>query len=190
MITVSHPHKRIFAAVLLAVGISLPVSHAAAADEARVDELFAELLQADEAKTMALVEMISAEWSKSGSPAIDLLLQRGLDAMAAGDPTRAVEHFTAAIDHDPGFAGAYNARAEAYYQTGDIGPALRDLGQAILLNPRHFGARLGFAFMLEEMGRPADALQNYREVQAILPNDAAVAEAVRRLSVLLEGQAL
>jgi tetratricopeptide (TPR) repeat protein len=187
---VSQPHKHIVAAFLLAVGFSILSPDFAAADEARVDELFAELQTADEQTSQFLIEQITTEWSKSGSPAIDLLLQRGIDAMAAGDPARAVEHYTAAIDHAPDFAEAYNARAEAYYMTDDIGPALQDLGKALELNPEHFGATLGFAMILEELGRPQDALDLYRQVLAILPQDAAVADAVKRLSITLEGQTL
>ena len=55
----------------------------------------------------------------------------------------AIEHFTALIDHAPDFAEGWNARATAYYQTGDFGPSIADIGQVLTLNPRHFGALVG-----------------------------------------------
>ena len=186
----AQPHKHIVAAFVLAVGFSIPALDFAVADEARVAELFAELQTADAVTTQALIDQIAVEWSKSGSPAIDLLMQRGFDAREAGDPARAVEHFTAAIDHAPDFAEAYNARAEAYYMTDDIGPAIQDLAKALDLNPQHFGAQLGFAIILGELGRDQEALDLYRRVQTILPQHATVADAIRQLSVMLEGQTL
>ncbi len=199
----SHHTTYIVTALLLAVGFSLPALNMAAADDlpvpdatpdaattSRVDDLLAQLLTADEGSAPLIESEIAAEWSKSGSPAMDLLLRRGQDALEIGDPTRAVEHFTAAIDYAPDFAEAYVGRATAYYLTDDIGPALADLQRALSLNPRHFGAMKGFAIMLEELGRPADALEVYRQVLAIHPQDADVADAAGRLVKTLEGQTL
>ena len=199
----SHHTIYIVTALLLAVGFSLPALNFAAADDlpvpdatpdaatvSRVDDLLAQLLTADEASALRIESEINAAWSKSGSPAMDLLLQRGQDAIAAGDPAKAVEHFTAAIDYAPDFAEAYNGRATAYYLTDDIGPALADLQTALTLNPQHFDAMKGFAIILEELGRPADALEVYRQVLAIHPQDADVAGAADRLVKTLEGQTL
>ena len=206
MNTVSHHTTCIVAAIVLAVGISLPALNAARAEEtgtatagvsadypatgSLVDDLMAQLKTADDQNAPLIEAQITAEWSKSGSPAMDLLLQRGADAIEAGSPTRAVEHYTAAIDYAPDFAEAYNGRATAYYLTDDIGPALADLQTALTLNPQHFGAMKGFAIILEELGRPEDALEVYRQVLAIHPQDADVAGAVDRLVKSLEGQTL
>ncbi len=205
---VSHHSTYIVTALLLAVGFSLPAPHFAAADElsvpgaprddtvspddtgSRVDDLLAQLLTADANEAPRIESEIAAEWSKSGSPAMDLLLQRGQDAIEFGDALRAVEHYTAAIDYAPDFAEAYTGRATAYYLTDEIGPALADLQTALTLNPRHFGAMKGFAIILEELGRPADALEVYRQVLAIHPQDADVAGAADRLVRTLEGQTL
>lgn len=204
MKVMSHHTINIVTAFLLAVGFSLPAPHFAAADDltvpeaipeiadtsSRVDDLLAQLLTADATQAPLIESQIAAEWSKSGSPAMDLLLQRGQDALDMGDAPRAVEHFSAAIDYAPDFAEAYNGRATAYYLTEDIGPALADLQMALTLNPRHFGAMKGFAILLEELGRPKDALEVYRRVLAIHPQDADVAGAADRLVKTLEGQTL
>lgn len=178
--------KCIVTAFALVVGVSIPL----AADEARLDELLEQLKQADEATFQWIEDRIFEEWSKSGSPAMDLLLQRGQDALEAGEPAVALEHLTALVDHAPDFAEAYNARANAYYTLGLIGPAIDDLRQALVLNPRHFGALLGFGFMLEEMGREDEALEVYRQVQAIHPMAPEVGIAIDRLARKFEGQAL
>ena len=41
------------------------------------------------------------------------------------------------IDHAPDFAEGWNARATAYYQAGEFGPSVADIGHVLTLNPRH-----------------------------------------------------
>jgi tetratricopeptide (TPR) repeat protein len=179
--------KPIVAALALAVGFSLP----ARADDARMADLLDQLRSAENDRAADLIlREIRAEWSRSGSPAIDLLLQRGTDALEAGDLAAAVEHLTAAIDHAPAFAEAYHQRATALYLLGEVGPAVADLQQVLALNPGHFAAMQGFAVILEEMGRTEDALETWRQVLAINPQDDAVSGAVGRLELELAGRAL
>lgn len=126
-------------------------------------------------------QTIWARWSQSGSPTADMLLSRGREAMEAGDTATAIEHLTALVDHAPGFAEGYNARATAYYRAGLYGPALADIEMALALNPQHFGAIMGLALILEETGRPADALSAYRAVAAIHPHRPTLQDAMERL---------
>ena len=113
---------------------------------------------------------------------MDLLLERGRAAMAAGDPEMAVQHLTALVDHAPDFAEGWNARATAYYQTGDFGPAISDIGRVLTLNPRHFGALAGLGAIFEELDQPEKAIEVYRAALAISPHGAGLQEAIDRLS--------
>lgn len=186
MTTRPHPFKHIVTALVLAVGFSAPCF----AQTARLDELFEALREAEPEQAARLEAQIRTEWSKSGSPAMDLLLKRGEDALNAGDPQAAVEHLTALIDHAPDFAEAYHSRATAYYQLELYGPALDDLRQALVLNPRHFGALFGFGAILQELDRPDDALEVFRRIEALSPNSPDLAEVIGALELQLEGQAL
>lgn len=162
-----------------------------AAQTEKVDDLFRQLEGAETVDAgQRVASAIREEWSKSGSAAIDLLLHRGEMALQAGDPVGAAEHFTAAIDHDPGFAEAWHGRATAYYLTGQIGPAIDDLRQALVLNPRHFGAMEGFAIILEELDRPEQAFEVWKRVAAIYPTNPAATAAIDRLELALGGQTL
>lgn len=164
---------------------------AVAADMAKLDDLFTRLKAAPDAGEAARIEKeIWIEWSRSGSASMDLLFQRGQDALALGDTVAAVEHFTAIIDHDPAFTEAWNARATAYYTAGEIGPSLADIGHVLTAEPRHFGALSGLAMILEETGREEAALKAYRAAQAIHPHMQAVNDAIDRLETKLEGQDL
>lgn len=129
-------------------------------------------------------------WSKSGSAAMDLLLKRGQDALAAGDPEIAIEHLTALIDHAPDFAEAYNVRAEAYYETGLFGPALADIGKALQLNPNQFGALAGLGLILEQSGFKTKALEAYKASAAIDPHQPDVNKSIARLEKAAMGEEL
>ena len=178
--------KYIVAAFLLAVGFSIP----AMAQETTLDQLYQELAEADAESAARIEQQIIAEWGKSGSAAMDLLMRRGRDALDDGAPEVAVEHFTALVDHAPEFAEGYYGRASSYYLLGLTGPALDDIRQALVLNPRHFAAIQGLALIMEELDRPRDALELYEMVLAINPQSTEVNEAKARLQLQLEGQAL
>jgi tetratricopeptide (TPR) repeat protein len=178
-------HNCIVAAVLL-----LAAYGAAMAQTTRLDDLFQQLQTATEEESRQITQNIWIEWSKSGSPAMDLLLKRGRDAMNAGKPMEAIEHFTALIDHAPEFAEGYNARATAYYQTGDLGPSVGDIARTLTLNPRHFGALSGLGMIFDQLNEPEKALEVYKAALAINPHLSDVKDAVKRLEVQLAGQDL
>lgn len=163
---------------------------ASAQDTAKLDDLFQRLQAAGAEEAGRIETEIWIEWSKSGSAAMDLLLQRGRDALEIGDTAAAIAHFTAVIDHSPDFAEAWNARATAYYQTGDYGPSVADIAQVLERNPRHFGALSGLGTILEETGSPERALAVYQTALAIHPHLAGVVEAVARLEAQTMGQEL
>lgn len=179
--------NRIVAALL---PLFLTCVAAMAQDTAKLDDLFARLKTAEAGESSRIEREIWIEWSKSGSPAMDLLLQRGRDAMALGDNRAAIDHFSAIIDHSPEFAEAWNARATAFYNSGDFGPCVADIAQLLTLNPRHFGALSGLGMILEETGKLDRALAVYQAALTLHPNLEGVKAAVARLESEAEGQEL
>lgn len=178
--------KHILTAFLLSVAFVAPAS----ADESDLDALFELLRQPELQDWQSVEERIWAEWSRSGSAAMDLLLERGKDALEAGDTGAAIAHLSALVDHAPDFAEGYNARALAYFESGRYGPALVDLRQVLALNPRHFGAMTGLAVILEETGHPDAALDAYRQVHALHPHNSDIKTAIDRLERQVEGRTL
>ena len=173
-----------------AFALSLAFAAPGHAQTTELDALFDRLADAPPEETGQIQGQIAAQWSRSGSAAMDLLLRRGEDAMEAGDTDRAIQHYSALIDHAPDFAEGYNGRATALYLAGQIGPALADIRRTLALNPRHFGAMSGLAVILEELDRPEEALAVYRGILDLAPHAEGVSEAVDRLSVKLDGLAL
>jgi tetratricopeptide (TPR) repeat protein len=179
-------HNRAVAAILPILLLCAP----ALAQTDRLDQLFRELSTADERTAQRIEREIWTEWSKSGSPAMDLLLERGREALQQGDMDLAIEHLTALTDHAPDFAEGRNALATAYFQAGDYGPSLSEIGRTLALNPRHFGAMTGLGRILEELGDPEGAVEAYEAALAVHPRLQDVKDAVDRLKAETAGQEL
>ena len=146
-----------------------------------MDDLFRRLAEPQGESWRIAESDILREWSKSGSPAMDLLLQRGEDALDEGDPQAAIGHLTALTDHAPDFAAGFYTRAAAYATAGLFGPAFQDLARALQLEPRHFPALTQLGVMLEETGDTERALQAYRESLTIHPHQEEAIDGVARL---------
>ncbi|WP_417275380.1 tetratricopeptide repeat protein [Celeribacter halophilus] len=165
-------------------------SAAFAVDQARLDALFSDLAVADAYDAGQIEQEIAMELSRSGSDAMDLLLERGRAAMEAGDVQGAIGHLTALVDHAPEFTEGYNARATAYYMAGLYGPAIADIGVVLSREPRHFGALSGLALVLEEIGDSPRALEVLLKIQEIHPQMEGLSARIARLELALEGTAL
>lgn len=163
---------------------------AAWADSSRLDDLFAQLEGATDEEAVNISEDIWMEWSKSGSAAVDLLLRRGEEALTMGDLPAAIDHATAAIDNAPDFAEAYNLRATAFFQMGEYGLSLGDIGRVLALNPRHFGAMAGLGAIFEELNQPGKALEAYDEALKVNPHMLDVKAAIARIDTQIGGQEL
>lgn len=163
-----------------ALGFMVLLSSMAAAQE-KTAELLENLRTAGPVDAPRIARDIEREWSRSGSAAMDMLLTRGKEALAAGDFPLAIDHFTALTDHAPDFAEGFHARAEAYFRRDLYGPALDDLQRTLVLNPVHYDAIFGLAVMMQEFGDLRRAADLYRQVLAIYPHHENAGEALSRL---------
>ena len=185
-------HNRILAAVLpVFLALASVNAPAWAEDPTKLDDLFTRLASTEDAAEAGRIEAeIRIQWALVISPVMNLLLKRGDDAMAVGNFPAAVEHFTALVDHDPDFVEGWNARASAYYASGEIGPALAAIAHVLQVDPRNFDAISGLAHILEETGFEVKALEAFRAAHAIHPFLADVNDSIARLEKSLEGQEL
>jgi len=165
-------------------------SVAFAADALRLNDLFDQLSQADPYEAGRIEQDIVLEMSRSGSDAMDVLLERGRAATQAGDFSGAIGHLTALVDHAPEFTEAYNARATAYFMAGLYGPALQDIGTVLTREPRHFGALSGLEVILEETGDEAAALEVLYKIHEIHPQMEGLNARIAALELVLGGTAL
>ena len=173
-------------ALLLAVLFLVGAAHAEPSDE-----MFEKLRTApsdSEANDVAMD--IWASWMESGSPTVDVIMERGVDAQTAGDFETARAFFDRAILIKPDYPEAWNRRAALFLMDENYTEALGDLNETLQLEPRHFGAWSGLGMMFESMGSPKHALEAYREAIEIYPRMQQALAAEKRLSKLAEGQGL
>jgi tetratricopeptide (TPR) repeat protein len=154
--------------VLLAMAVCVPL-HAQAQDapplprpdaKAIIDHLLDALKAAPTEDVAGPLELqITELWLHQGSPAVSLLMARGLRELKAQTPQDAEDDLSAAITLDPTFAEAYHQRAIARYAAGDTTGAIADLQQALEREPRDFGAFR----MLEQI---AEAREDWKSAYA------------------------
>ena len=166
------------------------IPHASAQNTA-LDGLFLQLQDDDqEADLEAIEQDIWQEWRKSGSDAVDFLLERGMAAMQEGQMRQAISHFTTVIEQAPEFAEGYNMRATAYFMMNQYGLSVADIERTLALEPRHFGALGGLGMIMERTDRPKQALFAYEKLLEVHPKSPQAKDAVERLKDALEGTAL
>lgn len=181
---------RIYKPILTASALALAFCGPLAAQSVDVEALLGDLADPETQNWQSLERQIQAEWSKSGSPAMDLLLQRGLKALEAKDYALALDHFTALTDHAPDFAEGWNGRATALFNKNMYGPALEDIGKVLTLNPDHYGAMTGLAVILNELGDKKRALAAWKMVAAINPHRPETRAAIEQLEKETGGSTL
>jgi cytochrome c-type biogenesis protein CcmH/NrfG len=108
---------------------------------AAADRLLDALKAAPNEQTAAGVETrLEQSWLHAGSPAVTLLLSRGLRSLRAKQYGEAVDSFSDAITLQPDMAEAWHQRALARYHAGDMNGAIHDLEETVRLEPRDFSA--------------------------------------------------
>ena len=158
--------------------------------EVDLPDLLAQLADPDTRNWQQVERQIRTEWSRSGSSAMDLLMQRGEKALEDEDYDAAFEHFSALTDHAPDFAEGWNGRATALFHKELYGPAMEDIGKTLAINPKHFGALTGLAVILQSVGMYEEALEAWYMVEAMHPHRPEMQEAIKALEAQVAGTAL
>jgi tetratricopeptide (TPR) repeat protein len=152
--------------------------------------LFDELRGAGSSEAAAPIEQkIWAKWGQSGSPSVDILLERAQAAEAAGDAAGALDFLREASALAPGFAEPWNRRASLAYDAHDYAGAIRAIEETLKREPRHFGTLAGLGLIYEELGQERAALEAFRAALAIHPQYEAAKRGAERLERTFAEQA-
>jgi tetratricopeptide (TPR) repeat protein len=108
-------------------------------------------------------------WASSGTPAVTLLMSRGLRELHAGAMDDAIEDFGDAITLDPTLAEAYRQRAVARFQAGDTQGAIADLQATVQHEPRDFAAFETLSHIAESREDWKNAYAAWQKVMEIDP---------------------
>ena len=162
---------------------------ASAPDFGPSDEMFAELKSAESQNEAGDVARdIWDAWLESGSAAADLVMSRAVDAQANGDSDLARALYDRVIAIQPDYAEAWNRRATLFLEDENYSEALRDVNEALRLEPRHFGAWAGLGAVLESLGAEDEAMIAYQEALEIYPLFPAARRGLDRLRQGSEGR--
>jgi tetratricopeptide (TPR) repeat protein len=137
--------RRILLTLLLLLGaqpvLAQNAGGPAAEKRAALDRMLGTLKSAPSEEVAGpLEQQIRQLWLNSGTPAVTLLMSRGLREMKADANQDAIEDFSAAITLDPNLAEAYHQRAVARYASGDTSGAIADIQATLQREPRSFAA--------------------------------------------------
>lgn len=191
MLGILHLHPRDLTTAILVAIIAILAAHGSQGDEKSLeDRLFEQLQTAPPEISMEIEQQILDLWSDSGSPALNLLLKRGQQAMVTKNYQVAVNHFTVLTELAPEFAEGWNARATAWYLMRQYALSIADIAATLELNERHFGALNGLALIMEKYGEDTAALKVYKDIQHLHPNRNGLAEAIGRLQKKLIAESI
>ncbi|MGC9960084.1 tetratricopeptide repeat protein [Roseiarcus sp.] len=136
------------------------------------------------------VTLLLRAYAESGSDTADLLLRRARQAIGAEEYPDALKILDATIALQPDWAEGWNARATARYLDDDYDGSMADIAQTLKREPRHLGALMGMAAILEARGKTEDALKVYEQALKIAPHWRNAQEAADRLKAALAGEEL
>ncbi len=155
----------------------------------QLDRLFTQLSEAPDAASAQVIEQqIWARWADSGSPTVDILLERAAAAESAGDTALATDFLSQATELAPDYAEPWNRRANLAYDAHDFSGAIEAIQETLRREPRHFGALTGLGLIYEELGQDQAALAAFRAAIAVHPNYELAKRGAARLEPRVEGQ--
>jgi tetratricopeptide (TPR) repeat protein len=149
----------VLALAICALPVAAPARAQAQAPADRgaiANKLLDALKRAPSPEVAAVLEaQIQQIWLNQGTPAVTLLMTRGLRELKADADNDAIEDFGDAITLDPTLAEAYLQRAVARWQSGDTNGAIADIEATLKQDPRHFTA-------FETLSRIAEARKDWK----------------------------
>ncbi len=161
----------------------------AARSDPALDSLFTQLETAETADASAPVEQeIWERWADSGSPTVNILLERASAAESAGDAELALRFLDQASDLAPDYAEPWNRRANIAYDADDYSGAIAAIQETLKREPRHFGALAGLGLIYEELGQERSALEAFRAALVVHPHYEIAQQGVRRLEPRVDGR--
>lgn len=151
--------------------------------------MLGQLRLAPDANAAAKLEaQVWARWRDSGSPTVNVLLERAAIAQAQKRPQLAQAFLNDAAKLAPGCAEIWHQKAALAYDLGDKVQAVRDIHEVLLREPRHFGALAALGLIYEEFGREQAALMAYQEALAVHPFFQPAEAGVKRLGGKADGR--
>jgi len=164
------------------------------ADEkvARLEVLFEKLAQEkeDEEQAGLIAEEITAQWGRSGSASVDLLLRQGTTAQLSGNLDVARRMFNHVTSLAPDYAEGWAGSGRLAYIENDLDRAVAELTQSLILEPRQFYALGTLGTILEKLGRTEQAYTVFQEAYRLYPAEPTIKSRYEALGSAVDGDVL
>ncbi len=183
--------QAIQALLVLATFLAFAAPASARQDDARLSDLFRQLLSAPTDETAEAVEdQIWTIWLEHPGRDVSILMSHGVQLMHKDNFKTALGLFDRIVTLAPDYAEGWNKRANAHYLLGDYPAAVADIRRTLQLEPRHFAALAGLGLVYLAVDEPAGALRAFEAALAINPHMDGVREQVDSLRQQLVGSPL
>ena len=147
-----------------------PTTSGAVAAKKPTDALLNQLKAAPSEEAAGTVEaQLRTAWADAASPAIKLLLARGMRELSEGASSDSYDSYDAALDLDPDLLDAWRGRATARLHMGDTAGAVHDLQEVIKREPRDFAAWQDLSRIAEARGDWRGALAAWQKMLDVDP---------------------
>jgi tetratricopeptide (TPR) repeat protein len=157
----------------------------------RLQELFDELQQAAEGFDATVTEKtILSVWSQSGSPTVDLLMDRASAVIMDGDDGLGMSLYNRVAELKPDYAEVWHRRSQLHLLQENYTEAMVDLQKTLILEPRHFIAIQSLGNILLETGDHEAALSAFRMALKLNPHMKDVRQAIDNLTHQVEGRGI
>lgn len=155
----------------------------------RLDAMFAELKRtSDPRRAGPVADGIWAQWHRSGSASIDLMMQWSNQAVQEQRYAMALDFLDQVVTRAPDFAEGWNRRATLHFTMSNYAKSMNDIQKVLALEPRHFGALSGMATILERTGNKKAALDAWQRTLDVYPAMRSAQDALIRLNDELAGE--
>lgn len=136
----------------------------------------------------ALETQLEEAWLNVGSPAVRLLMGRGLRELKASNYKDAVTAFSDVVTLDPNSAEGYRQLGLARYAAGDPRGAIQAFAIAVQHEPRDFLAYKSLSEIAEQQQDWKGAYDAWQKVLALDPNTPDAQQRLKKLQVKALGQ--
>ena len=159
--------------------------------KAELDALLKSLATAPDEQTAAgLEERVKQIWIGEGTPAVTLLMSRGIRDLQNHASDEAVQDFDAVITLQPDFTAAYERRAVARFTAGDYAGAVADIEATLKREPRDFAAFQTLSRIAEARGDMKGALLAWKKSLELDPKTPGGDKRLQELTRKVEGEAI
>lgn len=158
-------------ALALSLLLLFPASLTADQSDSRLDDLFNQLLTAEDSRSISRLEnQIWEIWHSHADADVEALMTAGIQRMNSQRLSEALVIFSQIIERYPDYAEAWNKRATLYYIAGEYEASIEDIEEVLALEPRHFGALSGLGLVYMQRQDLARAKMAFEQLVRVHPN--------------------